>query len=96
MDKADTTNMVINKGEGENAHASCRMGEECANENVVNRAECFMEIFQKKYKCFILYAVILISLCEFLYLIFTSQDVGREDYISLINRFLNRTANVKI
>lgn len=98
MDNLDSGN-VTNKereGEGQGAHAGCKMNETCANGSGVSRAECFIDVFQRKYKCFILYAVILISICEFFYLIFTSKDISREDYVNLISRFLNRTGNVKI
>lgn len=61
-----------------------------------NNAECFFEVLQKKYKCFILYIIILISICEFFYLFFKSGDVTQEDFASLISKFLNRTGNVKI
>jgi len=98
MDATDTGNMANRKreGEGQDAHSGCKMEEACVSTTGDSKTDCFIEIFQRKYKCFILYAVILVSVCEFFYLIFTSQDVGRDDYVNLISRFLNRTANVKI
>lgn len=92
------SNMTNNKTEGKEAdpHADCRMEEACANENGVSRTECFMDLFQKKYRCFILYAVILISVIEFFYLIFNSENVSREDYLNIISRFLNRTGSIKM
>jgi len=90
------SSMTNNKmlGEERNFDTNCRMEEACAHKNGVSRTEYFMDLCQKKYKCFILYAFILISICEFFYLILTSDSVSREDYFNIISRFLNRTGPV--
>jgi len=90
------SSMTNNKtlGEKGDLDANCRIEDACAHENGVSKTECFMDVCQKKYKCFILYAFILISICEFFYLIFTSDSVSREDYLNIISRFLNRTRPV--
>jgi len=82
--------------EERNLDTNCRMEEACANKNSVSKTEYFRDLYQKKYKCFILYAFILISICEFFYLIFTSDSdsVSRKDYLNIISRFLNRTGHV--
>jgi len=84
-------------GEGQDAHAGCKMDEACANGTGASKTECFMEVFQKKYKCFIIYAFMIISLIELIYLVTSSPTNGsKEEYMNIISRFLNRTANAKL
>lgn len=72
-------------------HLECPIHENDSN----SKTQCYLEFFQRKYKCFIIYAIIFLSLCEFLYIIL-SPNSGDVDYLQMLGKLLNRTQSMKL
>lgn len=52
------------------------------------------ELLQRKYKCFIIYAISIISIIELILLMFSNENSSSKNIMDVLARYVNRTQSI--
>lgn len=95
--EGDTATSTIKECKSEARKESPNPNNQPANEDAeTSRCVPYLspELIQRKYKCFIIYAISIVSMIELVMLLFNSDQSSSKNIMDVLARYVNRTQNV--